>query len=102
LQKPSERTGRAIFIADYACSWYGTGIVMGVPAHDHRDFDFAQKYIPRPQAVIAPPGYQASPRAGPTPDPGTMINPPLRWHTQPKRKTAVAEHLSSLAGASAW
>jgi leucyl-tRNA synthetase len=33
-----------IFIADYALLSYGTGIVMGVPAHDQRDFDFAKKY----------------------------------------------------------
>ncbi len=33
-----------IFIADYVLSHYGTGAIMAVPAHDERDFDFAQKY----------------------------------------------------------
>jgi len=34
----------AIFAADYVLMEYGTGIVMGVPAHDTRDFAFAHKY----------------------------------------------------------
>lgn len=33
-----------IFIADYVLASYATGAVMGVPAHDERDFDFAKKY----------------------------------------------------------
>ncbi len=33
-----------IYIANFVLSSYGTGAVMGVPAHDQRDFDFAQKY----------------------------------------------------------
>ena len=33
-----------IFISDYVLSNYGTGVVMGVPAHDERDFAFATKY----------------------------------------------------------
>lgn len=33
-----------IFAADYVLYSYGTGAVMGVPAHDERDFGFAQKY----------------------------------------------------------
>jgi leucyl-tRNA synthetase len=32
-----------IFIADYVLIHYGTGAIMAVPAHDQRDFDFAQK-----------------------------------------------------------
>ena len=34
----------ALWIADYALATYGTGAVMGVPAHDQRDFEFAMKY----------------------------------------------------------
>ncbi|MFH2105330.1 MAG: leucine--tRNA ligase, partial [Parcubacteria group bacterium] len=33
-----------LWIADYVLMSYGTGVVMGVPAHDKRDYDFAQKY----------------------------------------------------------
>lgn len=33
-----------VWIADYVLAQYGTGIVMAVPAHDERDFAFAEKY----------------------------------------------------------
>ena len=33
-----------IWVANYVLGEYGTGAVMGVAAHDERDFDFAQKY----------------------------------------------------------
>lgn len=33
-----------IFIADYVLAGYGTGAIMAVPAHDERDYAFAQKY----------------------------------------------------------
>ena len=33
-----------LYLADYVLMNYGTGIVMGVPAHDQRDFEFATKF----------------------------------------------------------
>lgn len=33
-----------IWTSDYVIATYGTGIVMAVPAHDERDFEFAQKF----------------------------------------------------------
>ena len=39
-------TGKAVpmFVSDYVLMSYGTGIVMGVPGHDQRDWDFATKF----------------------------------------------------------
>ncbi|HLF71596.1 MAG TPA: leucine--tRNA ligase [Dehalococcoidia bacterium] len=44
-----------IYVGDYVLATYGTGAVMGVPAHDQRDFEFAQKYGLPINVVIAPP-----------------------------------------------
>ncbi len=63
-----------IWIADYALLWYGTGAVMGVPAHDDRDFEFAKQYdIPIP-VVIAPPDWDGEPLEQAYLDPGVMVN----------------------------
>ena len=61
------RTGEKapIWIADYILMDYGTGAIMGVPAHDQRDFDFARKYDIPVVAVVRP-------ADGPAPDGATM------------------------------
>ncbi|MGB9839332.1 leucine--tRNA ligase [Thermovenabulum sp.] len=43
-----------IWIANYVLLDYGTGAVMGVPAHDQRDFEFAKKYNLPMKLVIKP------------------------------------------------
>ena len=44
-----------IYIASYVMADYGTGMVMAVPAHDERDFAFAQKYnLPVLQVIESP------------------------------------------------
>ncbi|GAX89219.1 leucine--tRNA ligase [Effusibacillus lacus] len=43
-----------IWIANYVLPDYGTGAVMGVPAHDQRDFEFATKYNLPIQPVVQP------------------------------------------------
>lgn len=43
-----------IWIANYVLVEYGTGAVMGVPAHDERDFEFATKYQLPIRRVIRP------------------------------------------------
>ncbi len=45
-----------IYIANYVLMEYGTGCVMGVPAHDQRDFEFARKYGLPVRVVIQPDG----------------------------------------------
>jgi leucyl-tRNA synthetase len=42
-----------IWIADYVIQSYGTGAIMAVPAHDERDFAFAQKFnLPVKQVIV--------------------------------------------------
>ncbi|KAB1992383.1 leucine--tRNA ligase [Haemophilus parainfluenzae] len=43
-----------IWVANFVLMHYGTGAVMAVPAHDQRDFEFAQKYDLPIKQVIAP------------------------------------------------
>ena len=55
-----------IWIADYVLPGYGTGAVMGVPAHDDRDYDFATRYD-------LPIRYVVAPRGGAAPETGTFL-----------------------------
>jgi len=41
---PFTREEVPIWIANFVLAEYGTGAIMGVPAHDERDFEFARKY----------------------------------------------------------
>ncbi len=43
-----------IWLSNYVLMEYGTGMVMGVPAHDQRDFEFARKYNLPVRVVIQP------------------------------------------------
>ena len=43
-----------IWVANFVLMHYGTGAVMAVPAHDQRDYEFAQKYGLQLKQVIAP------------------------------------------------
>ena len=46
-----------IWVADYVLGGYGTGAVMAVPAHDERDFAFAEKYsLPIIEVIQKPAG----------------------------------------------
>lgn len=62
-----------IWIADYVLARYGTGAVMGVPAHDDRDFAFAKKYGCDIKFVIAPPEGVAHDDSRAYTDPGVLI-----------------------------
>ena len=46
-----------IYLADFVLSTVGTGMVVGVPAHDKRDFEFATKYgLPVIRVIEGPDG----------------------------------------------
>jgi leucyl-tRNA synthetase len=55
-----------IWIADYVLPGYGTGAVMGVPAHDDRDYAFAKRYD-------QPIRYVIMPRGGEVPSDGAFL-----------------------------
>ncbi|MCL2123615.1 MAG: leucine--tRNA ligase [Desulfovibrionaceae bacterium] len=52
-----------IWLANFVLAEYGTGAVMGVPAHDQRDFEFARKYTLPIRVVIQPDGHALDPDA---------------------------------------
>ncbi|MFC2049592.1 leucine--tRNA ligase [Chloroflexota bacterium] len=63
-----------IWITDYVLLTYGTGAVMGVPAHDQRDFEFAKKYGLPIRVVIAPPDWSGEELECAYTETGTMAN----------------------------
>ena len=65
-----------IWVANYVLADYGTGAVMGVPAHDERDWQFADKYNLPKRLVIQQPegGLSIETMSGAYHDPGTIVN----------------------------
>jgi leucyl-tRNA synthetase len=65
-----------IFVADYVLLEYGSGMLMGVPAHDARDFQFARKYDLPIKVVINPPDNKLEPSSmtDAYEEPGIMVN----------------------------
>lgn len=63
-----------IWIADYVLYEYGTGAVMGVPAHDARDFKFAKNYNLPIQYVIAAEADKMPSTEEAYTDAGIMVN----------------------------
>lgn len=63
-----------IWVADYVLITYGTGAIMAVPAHDERDFDFAQRYDLPIKIVVAPDAWSGSELGEAYTEPGTLVN----------------------------
>jgi len=65
-----------IWVANYVLMEYGTGAVMGVPAHDQRDLEFARKYHLPVRVVIQPLGrdLDAATMDEAYSEPGIMVN----------------------------
>ena len=62
-----------IWVANFVLMSYGTGAIMGVPAHDHRDLEFAREYGLPVVPVIRPAGGEAA--DGPDLSAGAFVEP---------------------------
>jgi leucyl-tRNA synthetase len=71
---PANNERIPIWIADYVLLGYGTGAIMGVPAHDERDLEFARKFDLKIVDVVQPPNDE--PATGFVGD-GIAINSPI-------------------------
>ena len=77
-----------IWIADYVLISYGTGAIMAVPAHDERDFEFAQQFNLPIIAVVDPGDARAAGRARRSPRRQAVLRRRRRRPSTPASTTA--------------
>jgi leucyl-tRNA synthetase len=83
-----------VFIADYVLPSYGTGAVMGVPAHDQRDFEFAAQYNLPVRIVISERGEDQPDLNQAYIGPGRMVNSgPFNGLANQEGAQAIGEYL---------
>ena len=85
-----------ILIGDYVLNTYGTGIVMGVPAHDERDFIFAKKYDLPIKVVVAPKDWNGEELDAAYIDVGTQVNSSqFDGFSSTEGKKLIADHIET-------
>ncbi|HET7770496.1 MAG TPA: class I tRNA ligase family protein, partial [Chloroflexota bacterium] len=91
-----------LWVADYVLATYGTGVVMGVPSGDTRDFAFAKKYGLPIKLVIQPEEWVGQGKTGDDLEdahtgPGVMVNSgPFDGTPSPDPAVAkVTEHVAA-------
>ncbi len=83
-----------IFISDYVLMGYGTGAIMAVPAHDQRDFDFANAMELPIRRVVSAAADQADAGKLPLESPGFAVNSAqLDGLSTAEAKNRICEHL---------
>lgn len=86
-----------IWVANFVLMSYGSGAVMSVPAHDQRDFEFAQKYgLPIRQVIIPTGGQEAQTVEAAFVEKGVLINSGIfSGLTSEQAFIAIAEYLEA-------
>ncbi len=85
-----------VYIANFVLLDYGTGVIMGVPAHDQRDFEFAKKYKLPIKVVITPKDKKLTQLKEAYIDDGILINS-AKFNNM-KNKKANQEIIKYLSG----
>ncbi len=86
-----------ILVGDYVLPTYGTGVVMGVPAHDERDFEFAGRYGLPVRVVVAPAGWDGGPLEEAYLGEGTQVNSgPFDGLPSREGKEQIADHVEAM------
>ena len=93
---PATREEIPIWVSDYVLMNYGTGAIMAVPAHDQRDFDFAQKYHLAIREVISPDGQKQNNLEAPYEGEGILINSgPFNGQKSEEAREKIALYLNA-------
>ncbi|MFQ5668389.1 MAG: leucine--tRNA ligase, partial [Candidatus Binatia bacterium] len=94
---PATQAHIPIWIADYVLAEYGTGAVMAVPAHDQRDFEFAQAFgLPVVRVVAAEEDTADAPLAEAYVGPGRLVHSgPFAGKDSESAKHAITAWLAS-------
>lgn len=84
-----------VYIANFVLMEYGTGAVMAVPAHDQRDYEFAEKYGLAVKVVVSPEGedFVQDKITGAYEGPGILVNSgEFTGMDSEEAKTAITEY----------
>ncbi len=88
-----------IWVTNYVLADYGTGAVMGVPAHDERDFDFAKKHgLPIVQVIVTPGTQIEEPLEAAFVDDGRLVaSGDYSGMSSERARIALAERLTAMS-----
>ncbi|MGA9943805.1 MAG: leucine--tRNA ligase [Candidatus Cybelea sp.] len=95
---PLSRERVPIWLTNYVLAEYGSGAVMGVPAHDERDFDFAKRHaLPIAQVVVSRDATGGAPLAVPFVEDGRLIgSDDFDGMSSERAREAIALRLAAL------
>jgi leucyl-tRNA synthetase len=95
---PLSRERIPIWLTNYVLADYGSGAVMGVPAHDERDFQFAKKHgLPIAQVIVSAQAANEEPLAAAFVEDGRLIaSDEFSGMTSARARDALAKRLAAI------
>ena len=95
---PLTRERVPIWLTNYVLAEYGSGAVMGVPAHDERDFEFARQHaLPVVEVILPADASRPEPRACAFVDDGRLIaSEEFSGMSSERAREAIAERLVAI------